>query len=339
MNKTIIVLGGGVLQVPIISASLQLGFYTVVVDGNARCIGRELADAFVHHDLRDIESIVEYIKQNCLHRNICLAVTAGTDFTVTMAAINSALGLPGLQGSEAARVTDKYIMRTHLKKSGFRVPDFYLIRKQAKTKIHNHFSNNMPIVLKPLNNMGGRGIRLIDNQQDLDRYIRDSRQYSTDGSVLLEERIIGEEYSIDTLVKFSRCTFRGIALRHISLAPYFIEMGHTIPAPRGRKYIAAIKRETKRAAHSFAIGIGAMKLDMFFTSKPVIGELAARLSGGFMSGWTYPLSSRRNPAYELLCALANINPRAVTMNLRARLHVAGERSVISIPGVIKDIVE
>ena len=84
--------------------------------GNAHCIGRELADTFVHHDLRDIESIVEYIKQNCLHRNICLAVTAGTDFTVTMAAINSALGLPGLQGGEAARVTDKYIMRTHLKK-------------------------------------------------------------------------------------------------------------------------------------------------------------------------------------------------------------------------------
>ena len=48
-------------------------------------------------------------------------------------------------------------------------------------------------------------------------------------------------------------------------------------------------------AKSLGLTTGAAKADIKWTKNgPMIGEIAGRLSGGYMSGWTYPYASDLN---------------------------------------------
>ena len=86
-----------------------------------------------------------------------------------------------------------------------------------------------------------------------------------------------------------------------------------------------------------ALGIttGAAKGDIKITSKgPMIGELAARLSGGFMSTHTYPLST----GVDLMKAAIEVALGQEPSNLEPIYNkVSIERSIISKPGYVKKI--
>jgi hypothetical protein len=83
-----------------------------------------------------------------------------------------------------------------------------------------------------------------------------------------------------------------------------------------------------------ALGIenGAAKGDIKLTpARPMVGEIAARLSGGYMSGWTYPLAS----GVEVTAAALNIAMGLDPGDLAPRLRrTCAERALISIPGIV-----
>ncbi len=86
-----------------------------------------------------------------------------------------------------------------------------------------------------------------------------------------------------------------------------------------------------------ALGIspGAAKGDIKLSADgPVIGEIAARLSGGYMSGWTYPHSSGVRVTEAAMRVAVGLQPG----NLEPRLQcTAAERAFISIPGTVRCI--
>jgi hypothetical protein len=86
-----------------------------------------------------------------------------------------------------------------------------------------------------------------------------------------------------------------------------------------------------------ALGItdGAAKGDVKLTSSgPMIGEIAARLSGGYMSGWTYPYASGVEPTAG---AIAIAIGEAPTGLVPKRNWTCAERAFISIPGEVSSI--
>jgi len=60
-----------------------------------------------------------------------------------------------------------------------------------------------------------------------------------------------------------------------------------------------------------------------------VGEIAARLSGGYMSGWTYPYASGIEPTREALLAAVGLEPDPAPAD---RGWVSAERAFISVPG-------
>jgi biotin carboxylase len=83
------------------------------------------------------------------------------------------------------------------------------------------------------------------------------------------------------------------------------------------------------------IDIGGAKGDIKLTAEgPKIGELAARLSGGYMSGFTYPLAT----GMDLMSAAIRISMGQDPGDLRPRLNrVAAERAIIPAPGRVTRI--
>jgi hypothetical protein len=81
--------------------------------------------------------------------------------------------------------------------------------------------------------------------------------------------------------------------------------------------------------------IGAAKGDIKLTAAgPMIGEIAARLSGGYMSGWTYPYSSGALPIKAAVLAAMGRKPERLTP---IKKQTCAERAFISIPGTVKQI--
>jgi biotin carboxylase len=193
-------------------------------------------------------------------------------------------------------------------------------------------SLSWPLVVKPVDNMGSRGCRRVDNLEELKAAVSDALRFSRSGRVIVEEYMEGPEFSVDALVYRGEITICGFADRHIFFPPYFIEMGHTMPSAQEPAIINSLLETFSRGVKALGITNGAAKGDIKLTpSGPMIGEIAARLSGGYMSGWTYPYSSGVLPTRGAIEIALGKKPGQLTPDWN---WICAERAFISIPGKV-----
>ena len=366
-NKNILILGASLLQKPAIQSAKELGCKVFVVDGNSKALCVPLADVFECIDLKDEEKLLSYAKQIQKTEGLSGVFTAGTDFSKSVAYITENLGLPGHSYQSACNASDKELMRSCFKKHKVNSPNFVVLTENDLPKIQNDcknfllsngFSLNESLVIKPCDNMGARGCKKIENLDDNENFVdavKDSIKNSRSGRAILEEFMDGKEFSIDALVYKNELLITGFADRHIFYPPYFIEMGHTMPTDLLYPDFLDVVTEFAKGVKALGLSCGAAKGDVKLTSKGVmIGEIAGRLSGGYMSGWTFPYSSDINLTKQgILLALGeklNLCPSQVEV-LQKKLFfkntyliknckipkVCAERAWISIPGKVKKI--
>jgi len=329
-KKVVLILGGGVMQLPAVRLAKQKGWTVVVA---AAGIGEEierLADACEQVDLRDREAVARAAR--AIRRGIGLdgVFTAGTDFSTTAAWVAEQVGLPGISYQSALAATDKSSMREVFEAQGVPSPPFFTVtRKRASLPAGFSF----PVVVKPVDNMGARGVRRVDDEQQLFQALEAALQHSGSGRAIVEQFLDGPELSLDALIYDGRITICGVADRLICFPPYFVEMGHTLPSALDRASLRSVEEVFIRGIHALGIHSGAAKGDIKMTpAGAVVGEIAARLSGGYMSGWTYPFASGVEVTEAALNIAVGLPPGDLTPR---RNWVSAERAFISIPGTVE----
>ena len=334
--ERIIILGAGVMQGPAIRIAKELGFYTVVVDGSSAAPCIAMADQFEQIDLKDKEGIEAFARSLRHSGGLGGIMTAGTDFSATVAWVAEKLGLPGIPYESALNASDKARMRSCFKQAGIPSPEFITINNSDRIEAP---PLPFPLVIKPVDNMGGRGCRRADTMKEFGEAAADALRFSRSGRAIVEAFMDGPEFSVDAIVYHGEITICGLADRHIFFPPYFIEMGHTMPtviAPEQQTalletFCAGVRALGLAGEHS----IGAAKGDIKLTSQgPMIGEIAARLSGGYMSGWTYPYASGVEPIRAAILAAMGRKPDNL---VPLKTWTCAERAFISIPGTVKSI--
>ena len=359
-TKKILILGAGLMQKPAILGAKHLGYKAVVVDANKNAVAVPLADEFYPIDLKDRESLLELAKKLNKKGELKGVFTAGTDFSASVSFVAENLGLPAHSFEAALNASDKARMRACFEKEGVPSPKFIEIDENAHAELVSKSDIEFPKVVKPCDNMGGRGCRLVRNQDEFQTSVTTAIKNSRTNRAIFEDYMEGAEFSIDSVVYNGTLTITGFADRHIFYPPYFIEMGHSLPSRVDSK----IKNEL---IATFALGIkalgltcGVAKADIKYTKKgPMIGEIAARLSGGYMSGWTFPYSSGMNLTEEAMKIAVGQEPDYLISNrvsLPWQPHesvknkaqpfelyeisstlVSAERAWLSIPGVVSNI--
>ncbi len=330
--STLLVLGGGTMQLPLIRAAHARGCQVVVSDANPQAPGRELADHFWEIDLKDHHKLYRTARNyGRRHAPLNGVITAGTDFSFAVAYIAHRLRLTGISTAAARNATDKYRMRQVLQRAGLLVPRFAMLRRNQRPLPDLHY----PLVVKPADSMGARGVRRIESAAQLPEALEEAVEHSRSRRAVVEEFIVGREYSLDALIDSAHFFPCGLADRHIDLPPYFVELGHTLPAQLSPNVAQQLWDTLRRAAQALGINRGAAKGDLFLTAEGVVvGEVAARLSGGYMSGWSYPLASGVHPVEGAIAIALNRHPTLAVANQQ---HIVGERALISIPGEIAAI--
>lgn len=332
VKKNILILGAGLMQKPAILSAKELGFRCCVIDADENAVCVPLADEFQKIDLKNKEQITEYAKKLQSSENSLVAVfTAGTDFSASVSYVCEQCGLQKNAHSyrSALNASIKTKMRECFAQQEIPSPSFMNVQKdecnaQLLPKVLQKMS--FPFVVKPVDNMGARGCRMIRNETEFLSSVTTAVNYSRTQNAIIEQYMEGPEFSIDALVYDGTFTVTGFAVRHIEFSPYFIEIGHTMPCQLDEKMHNQLISVFALGAKALGLTCGAAKADIKFTKNgPMIGEIAARLSGGYMSGWTFPYASDLNLTKQGILISAGMNPQEL---LEKRVPVDYEPSIL-----------
>ncbi len=339
-GQRLLVLGGSYMQLPVAYTARAMGLTLIIADGNKEAIARKLAEDFWHIDLRNIKALIIKAK----HKKIDAVVTSATDFSYVVSCIAKACDLPSISVDAAKKANFKHYMRDALSKKNISIPHWTSIRKE-ETSNEDYCKEKAkeigyPLVVKPSDNMGARGIICVETESYLISAIQYAMLYSVSHTILLEQKLTGPELSIDSFILDGKIYPLGIADRHIVFDPYFIETGHSIPSQCSLEMQKDALNILEKAALSLGIINGVCKGDIIFHHKKAyIGECAARLSGGYMSGWTIPYAYNTHPTYYAieLSLNRNIKKKVIQLSkISPKNHVL-ERSLLMLPGKLMRI--
>ncbi len=334
-EKAFIIIGAGLLQIPVIKESLRKGFYTVVIDRNPQAAGIKLADEWINCDIADYNACVRAAAGVHAHRKAAGVITVGTDFSRTAAAVAARLNLPGIDFQTADKATDKIKMRKVFNKNSLPQPAFYPVLN-AQDLATAARQLDFPLVIKPADSMGARGVQKCSSAAELETAYKSAAAFSRSNRVIVEEYIAGNELSIDALVWKGKIYICGVADRIIEYPPYFVETGHIMPSRLDHNLLKDAENLFKRGITALGIKDGAAKGDIRIDkyNNTYIGEIAARLSGGFMSGFTYPYATGVNLTANALAIAAGQPPPDLK---EKKAHCAIEKAIIAEPGYISSI--
>ena len=349
-KKRVFMLGAGFMQGVAIRAARALGCTVIAADGNPSAVCAAEADEFVCIDLKDTARLIDYARYLQQNGGLDAVFTAATDFSAAVAAVAAACGLRGHTLEAALNATDKVRMRECFRKAGVPSPAFIELTAADLASSANTLEQRLgklagcfPLVVKPVDNMGARGCSLVKNLSELRKAAATALQYSRSGRVIVEEYIEGSEFSIEGLVFGGLLYITALADRHIFFPPYFIEMGHTIPSECPQALADEVISVFERGVHALGLTDGAVKGDILVRNgKAFVGEIAARLSGGYMSGWTVPYSCGLDITSAALTLALGGSPRLHTCEKDSFVvplkqncqFVSAERAWISIPGQV-----
>lgn len=334
VKKILMIIGAGILQAPAIKTAREMGLLTLVTDYDKDAYGMKFADFPIVMSTRDVDGTVRVAKKFAQTRRIDGVITVGTDASLTVAAVQHALDLPGNRIDVAEATTNKIKMRRRLEEKGIPQPVFFPCGTyddvvDASRKL------GFPFVIKPADNMGARGVMKVDKPEVI-RFAYERAKNSTPrGEMICEGFMDGPELSIDALVWDGEILITGIADRIIEFPPYFVETGHIMPTNLKPDMVDDGVGVFKRGIQTLGIETGAAKGDIKITSSgAMVGEIASRLSGGFMSAYTYPYSSGVNLVRAAINIALGNPPGDITEILK---RVSAERAIIPGSGVVRTI--
>ena len=203
-EKAVIILGAGLMQKPAICAAKELGFKTVVADGNPDAVCSKMADIFEPVDLKDKDGLVQ-LAEKIKEKGMVIAgvFTAGTDFSANTAYVAEHLGLFGHRYESCLNASNKVRMRECFKKNGVPSPEFEEVDENRLEELLILAKNNkisFPKVIKPVDNMGGRGCRLVRSEEELRPAVSCAINNSRTKKAIFEDYMEGAEFSIDALI-------------------------------------------------------------------------------------------------------------------------------------------
>lgn len=157
------------------------------------------ADRFMQISTMDKESELEAAR----HEHADYVLTACGDQPLsTMAYVSARLGLPCYLTEEMVRdLTNKRYMKQKMVDNGIPTAKFMYI--DAQTKNINLKNLEFPLIVKPVDSNGSKGVKKVMNKEELDRQLKEALSYSLSKNAIIEEFKEGTELSVDAYIEGS----------------------------------------------------------------------------------------------------------------------------------------
>ncbi|MBU1142743.1 MAG: ATP-grasp domain-containing protein [Firmicutes bacterium] len=330
--KKLMILGASKLQVPAIKKAKEMGIYTIVLDMNPEAVGFQFADTFEVISTLDTESVLECAR----NYKIDGILTIASDRPMkTVALVAEVLKLSSISKDAALKATNKYEMREALKTNGVPIP-LYLKFDKVEKCITALKDLKYPLILKPEDNSGSRGISLVekfDPDTIADAFLY-AKKNSQSGGVLIEEYMIGPEVSVESITIDNKTFVLAITDKITTGAPHFVELGHSQPSFLDQSIQEEIIDITNRTIHAIGITNGPAHTEIIITeSGPKVVEIGARMGGDNITSHLVPISTGIDMTKAVIELALGIHP-----NIRRTFSKGSSIRYFNFdPGKIKNI--
>ncbi len=295
MDKKLLVLGGGQDQLPGILKAKEMGIYTIVLDGNNDAYCKSFTDEFYCVSIKHIDQIDEFVKT--YQKKIDGVIAFGVDIPYIISYIAEKLDINHTVPVSSAKLSEnKFEAKEFMKKHMINIPAYSLV---SSIKDIENFSNNygFPIVLKPVDNSASRGISLLHNLENINKYFEYALSQSNCNQVMIEKYLEGPQISTESFVVNSKVYNIGFSDRNYNdmekFLPNIIENGGDLPSIfMSEKHKLQLKKYLEIISKELNIKNGVIKGDIVIHNDELyIIEFALRLSGGNFSTIEIPEST------------------------------------------------
>lgn len=197
----VIHVGAGPWQSSAVKRIRDLGYRTLVVDGDPQAEGFEFGDSHIVADIGCSAAVEQAVGQFFVEiaempsAVVCTACEVGM---LAAANLREVYNLPGIRSALAKRLTNKGDQRRAWQK--LTSPHFVVMNRES-VKVAPVLSElgTEKVIIKPIDSSGSRGITVISRQdislEELDWALR----HSASGELIVEEFISGKEYTIESV--------------------------------------------------------------------------------------------------------------------------------------------
>jgi biotin carboxylase len=191
----VLILGVGNAQVDALRYLKEMKCITYGLSYSKEGRGLEYCDHFDVIDIKDRDKVLAYAEKNMIDA----VYSVGSDVAMpTIGYVSEQLGLPYFCSEDnATLLNNKFLFRSFLKEHNLLNITF------QSGKDWKDFQNwhRFPAIVKPVCSQGQRGIRRIENENDIKKNIQNAQQFSESGEIILEEFISGAEISANIFLK------------------------------------------------------------------------------------------------------------------------------------------
>ena len=193
--KKLMILGGSRYALPVIKAAKQLGIYTITADYLPDNIAHKFSDEYVNVSIIDKAKTLEAAKEHNIDGIMSFACDPGV---ITAAYVAEQMGLPNVGPYESVCILqNKGKFREFLTKNGFKVPTAKGY-KNVDDALKDIEMFHWPVIVKPTDSAGSKGVTRVDAPKDLERSIHYALSYSHSDEFIIEDFITQNGYSSDT---------------------------------------------------------------------------------------------------------------------------------------------
>jgi biotin carboxylase len=274
-QRTLMVLGAGVHQVPGIRRAAARGLHVITVDWDLSNPGHRYSQACVEASTTDVEAVLRVARE--LHP--AGIVTFASDVaTSTIARVAAALGLPGSPPDAVRLLSNKGLLRALQHEHGLDAPRF-ATGTDGWSMAEVRETMTGPTMVKPVDSSGSRGVALVE-QGDATGFMsafESAKSHSRSGEVCVEEFLPGEEVGGDAILSNGRLAFIQCTRKW---RRGFLVTGHSLPPSisSGQQQAVALAVERLCAAAGYTDGV--MNFDvMVHGERATVIEMSPRTGG------------------------------------------------------------
>lgn len=273
--KKLAIIGASHFQNPLIIKAKARGIETHVFAWEAGDVGEETADFFYPISITEKDAILS----ECRKIGIDGIASIGSDLAnITVSYIADAMGLIANNIECVEKSTDKYLMRQAFRNGGDPSPTSMLVTLRESPDFS---SLTYPVIVKPVDRSGSRGISKVENYSDMDSAIRLAREEGFSDKVLVEQFVAGREFSVEYLSWQAEHHFLALTEKFTTGAPHFIERGHLEPARVTPEEDVRIRQVVEHALGTLGVEFGASHAEVKITpdGEIYIIEIGSRMGG------------------------------------------------------------
>lgn len=264
--KKLLLLGGSVQQIVAIEKAKELGCYTILCDYLDDNPGQTIADKFYLESTTDKEAILKIAQKE----NVDGIVAYASDPAAPTAAyVAEKLSIPTNSYESVTILSEKHKFRKYLLENDFNVPNHCNFIELKDDNIKKISKFNFPIMVKPVDSSGSKGIRKIYNIDDLDDAVKYAKQFSRNNIIQVEEYIEKDhKYMVggDIFVVDGEIKFWGLLNCHRdNLVNPLVPVGKSFPLHLSKKRQKLIKIELNKLIKSLNIKFGAFNVELMIT--------------------------------------------------------------------------